>query len=104
MKPRMKHLKLAAAALGGALVLGGTAFAQTSRYNELANSPFTDGFLSKEAVATVKDELVFQRAVQSYIWALSLLNIYGMKDGSEKVFGKGYNVLPILRIDSTPRR
>ena len=48
---------------------------------------------------------VFQRAVQSYIWALPALSMYGMKEGSEKVFGKGYNVLPILKQSaSTPRR
>jgi hypothetical protein len=45
----------------------------------------------------LNDELVFQRAVQSYLWALPVLNMYGMKDGSEKVFGKGYNVLPIWK-------
>jgi hypothetical protein len=73
------------------------AHAQSSRFDELANAPFADGFLSKEAIASLKDELVFQRAVQSYLWALPVLNMYGMKDGSEKVFGKGYNVLPIFK-------
>ena len=34
--------------------------------------------------------------MQSYLWAIPALNMYGMKDGSEKVFGKGYNVLPIF--------
>jgi hypothetical protein len=42
------------------------------------------------------DELFFQRAVQTYLWAVPALNMYGMKEGSEKVFDKGYNVLPIL--------
>jgi hypothetical protein len=59
--------------------------------------PVTNGFLGKEAIATLKDELIFQRAVQSYIWALPVLNMYGMMDGSEKAFGKGYNVLPIFK-------
>ena len=35
--------------------------------------------------------------MHSYIWALPALNMYGMKEGSEKVFGKGYNVLPIWK-------
>ena len=35
--------------------------------------------------------------MQSYLWALPALNMYGMKEGSEKVFGKGYNVLPIWK-------
>jgi len=26
-----------------------------------------------------------------------VLNMYGMKDGSEKIFGEGYNVLPIFK-------
>ena len=41
--------------------------------------------------------MVFERAVQSYLWALPVLNMYGMKEGSEKVFGKGYNILPIFK-------
>jgi len=85
--------------LAAAILLVSTAFAhaQSSRFNEIANAPFTNGFLSKEAIASMKDELVFQRAVQSYLWALPVLNMYGMKDGSEKVFGKGYNVLSIFK-------
>jgi hypothetical protein len=70
---------------------------QDSRFDALANVPFTQGFLSKDAITTLKDELVFERAVQSYLWALPALNMYGMKEGSEKVFGKGYNILPIFK-------
>ena len=55
------------------------------------------GFLAKDGIAQLQDELLFQRAVQAYIWALPALNMYGMKEGSEKVFGKGYNVLPIFK-------
>lgn len=29
--------------------------------------------------------------------ALPVLNMYGMKDASEKIFGAGYNVLPIFK-------
>jgi hypothetical protein len=43
------------------------------------------------------NELLFQSAVQTYLWALPELNMYAMKEGSEKVFGKGYNVLPIWK-------
>jgi len=76
---------------------GTHALAQTSRYDELANLPFENGYPTKEGVEALKDELLFQRAVQSYIWALPALNMYAMKEGSEKVFGKGYNVLPIWK-------
>jgi hypothetical protein len=41
--------------------------------------------------------LFFQRAVQSYIWALPALNMVAMKEGAEKTFGNGYNVLAIWK-------
>ena len=55
------------------------------------------GYIAKDNAPTLPDELFFQRAVQTYLWALPALNMYGMKEGSEKVFGKGYNVLPIFK-------
>ena len=70
---------------------------QTSRYEQLANAAYTGGTLSADAAATLKDELTFQQAVQVYLWALPSLNMYGMKEGSEKAFGKGYNVLPVFK-------
>ena len=71
--------------------------APDSHYEQLANIPFPSGYPSKASIQQLKDELVFQRAVQSYLWALPVLNMYGMKDGSEKAFGAGYNVLPIFK-------
>jgi hypothetical protein len=68
-----------------------------THYDELANLPFIEGYVSKDNVHALLDELFFQRAVQTYLWALPSLNMYGMKEGSEKVFGKGYNVLPIFK-------
>jgi hypothetical protein len=79
------------------LIITTTAVAETAHYDELANQPFTNGFLSKDAIAAKKDEQVFERAVQTYTWMMPALNMYGMKEGSEKVFGKGYNVLPIWK-------
>jgi hypothetical protein len=69
----------------------------STHYDELANLPFKEGYLANDNVKTLLDELFFQRAVQTYLWALPSLNMYGMKEGSEKVFGKGYNVLPIFK-------
>ena len=90
MKPTLASLTVT-------LIITTTAVAETGRYDELANHPFTNGFLSKDAIAALKDEQVFERAVQTYTWMLPALNIYGMKVGSEKIFGKGYNVLPIWK-------
>lgn len=50
-----------------------------------------------ETAKLLKDELLFQRAAQTYLWALPLINTLGMKVGSEKTFGAGYNVLPIWK-------
>jgi hypothetical protein len=85
------------AALSLGVVLAAPALAQMSRYDELANMPFTEGYPSKEGIAALKDELLFQRAVQSYLWAQPALNMYGMKEGSEKIFGKGYHILPVFK-------
>jgi hypothetical protein len=74
-----------------------TAQAQLSRYNELANLPFTENRPTPETTKILSDELLFQRATQTYLWALPLINTLGMKAGSEKAFGAGYNVLPVWK-------
>ena len=68
-----------------------------SLYETLAGLPYKEGYIPKDDVPTLLDESFFQRAVQTYLWALPALNMYGMKEGSEKVFGKGYNVLPVWK-------
>jgi hypothetical protein len=79
-----------------------TALAQRSaqpatRFDALANPPLIEGRPSPEAVRTLTDELLFQRASQTYLWALPVLNMMGMRLGSEGAFGAGYNVLPIWK-------
>jgi len=68
-----------------------------SRYTELSNLPFEENRPTKETAQTLRDELLFQRATQTYLWALPLINTLGMQVGSEKTFGAGYNVLPIWK-------
>ena len=75
----------------------GTALAQSSRFDELANLPFAEGRPTQQTTQTLRDELLFQRATQTYLWALPLINTLGMQVGSEKTFGAGYNVLPIWK-------
>jgi hypothetical protein len=67
------------------------------RYEQLATLPFVENRPTKESAQTLRDELLFQRATQTYLWALPLINTLGMKVGSEKTFGEGYNVLPIWK-------
>lgn len=59
-------------------------------------------WLPEKEAESLKDELYYHQAIQAYITMLPALNTIGMRDGSEAVFGKGYNVLPIWkdRMDS----
>ena len=70
---------------------------QPARFDELANAPFIENRPTTESAQTLRDELLFQRATQTYLWAMPLVNTLGMKVGSEKVFGEGYNVLPVWK-------
>jgi hypothetical protein len=99
MKMKCSQILLAAAlicavGMGG---LASQALAQETRFDKLANLPFKENRPTKETAQRLRDELLFQRATQTYLWALPLINTLGMKTGSEKVFGAGYNVLPIWK-------
>jgi hypothetical protein len=67
------------------------------RYQQLASVPFVENRPTKGTAQTLRDELLFQRATQTYLWALPLVNTLGMKVGSERTFGAGYNVLPVWK-------
>jgi hypothetical protein len=73
------------------------AIAQTERFEALAGSAMEENRPTEESSQLLMDELLFQRATQTYLWALPLINTLGMKNGSEKIFGAGYNVLPIWK-------
>jgi hypothetical protein len=80
-----------------AISLAPFAQAQTDRYEALANSAMVENRPTPETSKLLKDELLFQRATQTYLWALPLINTLGMQVGSEKAFGAGYNVLPVWK-------
>jgi hypothetical protein len=69
----------------------------TPHFETLANLPFAENRPTNETANTLRDELLFQRATQTYLWAMPLINTLGMKVGSEEKFGSGYNVLPIWK-------
>jgi hypothetical protein len=81
----------------GTCGLASQALAQRTHFDELANLPFSENRPTIETAQRLRDELLFQRATQTYLWALPLINTLGMKAGSEKVFGAGYNVLPVWK-------
>ncbi|HMD96593.1 MAG TPA: DUF1254 domain-containing protein [Terriglobia bacterium] len=72
-------------------------FRAEANFNKLADLPFAEGRPTKETAQTLSDEPLFQRATQTYLWAMPLVNTLGMQVGSEKTFGAGYNVLPIWK-------
>lgn len=81
------------------LLLG---LAITSTHAQETSSPLVrqinDGnWPSSEEARELRDELYYQRAIHAYMAMLPALNTIGMRDGSEGVFGKGYNVLPIWK-------
>ena len=94
---KLPHLAAALACATGLICLSSQAQAQESRFDELANLPFKENRPTTETIQTLRDELLFQRATQTYLWALPLINTLGMQVGSEKAFGKGYNILPIFK-------
>jgi hypothetical protein len=93
----MYRARLFAGAFVGFLTLHGQAIAQSARFDELANLPFAEGRATPATAQTLRDELLFERATQTYLWAMPLINTLGMQVGSEKTFGAGYNVLPIWK-------
>jgi hypothetical protein len=73
-----------------------------SRRSKTTSSPLVralyDGnWPSDKEAQELVDELFYQRAIHAYMAALPALNVIGLRDGSEKAFGKGYNVLPIWK-------
>ena len=78
-------------------------YTSMKRFEELANLPFEENVATDESAQALLDELYFQRAVQVYLWALPAMNIVAMKEGSEKTFGAGYNVMPVWRKRLDPK-
>ena len=76
MKPKLIPLALACA-----LAFHRTAYAKSTYFDTLANLPFKENRPTKETAQTLCDELLFQRATQTYLWALPLINMLGMKTG-----------------------
>jgi hypothetical protein len=58
---------------------------------------FKAGYPTKESAAALNDELMSQRATQTYLWTLPAVNLMAMKEGSEKAFGAGYNIFPVWK-------
>jgi hypothetical protein len=83
-------------------VIGANVRAQDAPAPPLVKQINNGNWLPQYEAEALRDELFYQRAVLAYQTMLPALNTIGMRDGSEAIFGKGYNVLPIWkdRMDS----
>ena len=88
-------LVVVAVAVG--LLQAGRATAQVGRFEGVSGLPFEENRPTPETARTLREELLFQRATQAWLWSLPLLNTLGMKRGSEQAFGSGYHVLPVWK-------
>ena len=70
----VNKFSLLAAALVAASGFASAALAQENSFDKLANLPFVENRPTKATAQTLRDELLFQRATQTYLWALPLIN------------------------------
>ncbi|MGT2509150.1 DUF1254 domain-containing protein [Cupriavidus basilensis] len=105
MSGRVRTLLSIAALSATQVTLASSALAQASRFDALAKQPFKQNRPTEKAAETLKDELLFQRATQTYLWAMPLLNTMGMRDGFAQSFGAGYNTMAVWekRLDAKTR-
>jgi hypothetical protein len=75
------------------------------RFDTLAKLPFEENRPTAATAKTLKEELIFQRATQTYLWAMPLLNTMGMRDGFAQSYGTGYHTMGIWakRLDAKTR-
>ena len=94
------NLTVLVAAVALALLVVGcakTEQAQSTHYDKLAKLPFPGAYPTEESAKILKDELAFQRAVQTYLWSLPAMNMYAMREGQRKAFDDDSNILMIAK-------
>jgi len=84
------------------LLANATLLAKGATMPPLMRQNYNGNWPGEQEAQQLVDELYYQRAIHAYMTMLPAMNVIGMRDGSEKEFGKGYNVLPIWkdRMDS----
>lgn len=78
---------------------------RSDRFEALAKSPFEQNRPTAKTAKTLQEELIFQRATQTYLWAMPLLNTMGMRDGFAQSYTPTYNTMAIWekRLDAKTR-
>ena len=63
----------------------------------LVRQMYNGQWLDKTTIEQLNKESFYQHGIEAYEMTLPVLNIIGLRDGSEARFGNGYNVLPIWK-------
>ena len=85
----MKKISLVLLAVFGLTACKQTIQLPPSHYDNLANQASIESYPLKADLSTLREEMLFERGVQAYLWGLPSLNVFGMKEGSEKVVWQG---------------
>lgn len=99
----MKTLKtITARALFVLAIIVGAFSANAQEIPPLMEQINNGNWFEESEAQELVEELYYHRALQAYFEMIPALNTIGLRDGSEAVFGKGYNILPIWkdRMDS----
>lgn len=102
MQPKTLLTSVATSILTAVLAAGAPAMAQDGSVPPLVGQINNGNWLAQDEAEALRSQLFYQHAVYAYMTMLPALNVIGMRDGSEKAFGAGFNVLPIWkdRMDS----
>jgi hypothetical protein len=79
-----------------AVFVGVQAQAQETR-SPLVRQMYNGNWPSDTEAQQLRDELYYNMAIQAYMHMQPALNTIGMRDGGEKAFGEGYNVVTMWK-------
>ncbi len=95
----MKQAKLLIVFVFAVLFLGlaPPTMAQDKHASPMVNLHYDGNWPSDKEAQELRDELYYNMAIQAYMTMLPALNTIGLRDGSKKAFGAGYNVLTMWK-------
>ena len=95
MKNEYLKRVIVTAFLGAALAASGVSVNAKDRFEALADAKFEHNRPTEKTIKMLQEELIFQRATQTYLWAMPLLNTMGMRDGFAQSYRPTYNTMAI---------
>src|SRR5215472_12612185 len=90
-------MKATLASLMLTLIITTGTSAQQHSMPPLVSQMYSGRWPDQATVGQLNKDWFYQSAVVAYLMTFPVLNTIGMRDGSEAIFGKGYNVLPIWK-------